>query len=302
MKTFITILIIALIGIWGYVLFYAPDAEPVTDTETVDDMSTDTMTTPEEEVVVEDETETVIGESVDGRAITAYHYGAKNEEGTTNLLFIGGIHGGYSWNTSLVAYELMDYLEENPDALPERLRVTVIPTLNPDGLATLMGDAGRFTKADVPQGDTTAARFNANDVDLNRNFDCSWEATGTWQNRDVSGGEAPFSEPEAAAIREYINTQKPDAAVVWYSAAGGVFASSCHNGVSEETETLTELYAQAAGYTAYDSFDFYKVTGDMVNWFASKDIPAISVLLSTHADVEWDKNKAGIDALFAHYE
>ena len=44
-----------------------------------------------------------IGKSVEERDITAYHYGT----GETELLFVGGIHGGYSWNTSLVAYELM---------------------------------------------------------------------------------------------------------------------------------------------------------------------------------------------------
>src|SRR3989344_3845656 len=47
-----------------------------------------------------------IGTSTQGRAIMAYHFG----EGGTELLFVGGIHGGYSWDTALVAYELMDYL------------------------------------------------------------------------------------------------------------------------------------------------------------------------------------------------
>ena len=36
----------------------------------------------------------------------------------------------YSWNTTLVAYELMDYLEKTPDAIPTNVKVTVIPSLN----------------------------------------------------------------------------------------------------------------------------------------------------------------------------
>jgi beta-lactamase superfamily II metal-dependent hydrolase len=39
----------------------------------------------------------------------------------------------------------------------------------------------------------------------------------------------------------------------------------------------------------------------MVNWLAKKNIPAISVLLTTHQDTEWNKNLAGIKAMFAYY-
>jgi len=89
--------------------------------------------------------------------------------------------------------------------------------------------------------------------------------------------------------------------MVWYSAAGGVFASNCHAGILPETKTITKKYADASGYPAYESFDFYATTGDMVNWLAKNNIPAISVLLTNHTDVEWTKNKTGIDALLKYY-
>lgn len=243
--------------------------------------------------------ESIIGTSVEGRNITAYHYG----NGDTELLFVGGIHGGYSWNTALVAYEMMDYLEENLDVIPDNVEVTIIPVLNPDGQNKVIGTAGRFTKADVPssQDITIPGRFNANNVDLNRNFDCDWQSTGIWQDRTVDAGSKAFSEPETLAIRNYVETYTPSAVVVWYSAAGGVFASNCHNGVSAETTTITNLYAQASGYPAYQDFDFYEITGDMINWLAKNNIPAISILLSTHEDVEWNKNRAGIEALLQYY-
>jgi len=256
-----------------------------------------------EEMVVDegvtDESKTVIGSSVNGNDITAYHYG----EGDTELLFVGGIHGGYAWNTVLVAYELMDYLEENPGAIPENVKVTVIPALNPDGLSEVVGTTGRFAKADVPssQEATVPGRFNANNVDLNRNFDCDWKSSGTWQKRTVSGGSSAFSEPESKAVRDYVEAHDLGAVVVWYSAVGGVFASSCHNGISPDTLALTKLYADASGYPAYEDFDFYEITGDMVNWLAKNKIPAISVLLTTHEDVEWEKNRKGVDALLEHY-
>ncbi|HEX9608722.1 MAG TPA: M14 family metallopeptidase [Candidatus Paceibacterota bacterium] len=257
-------------------------------------------TEPVDEVVeVVNERETNIGTSVGEHAITAYHYGSGEKE----ILFVGGIHGGYEWNTVLVAYELMDYLEGNPRAVPENERVTVIPVLNPDGLQKTVGTDGRFTASDVPtaSGATVPGRFNGNEVDLNRNFDCDWQANATWQNRAVSGGSEAFSEPESKAVRDYILANKPDAVVVWYSAAGGVFASNCHDGVLSETNTLTKLYADASGYPAFQSFDFYEITGDMVNWLAKEKIPAISVLLTNHTDTEWSKNQKGILALLEYF-
>ncbi|MEK7586773.1 MAG: hypothetical protein AAB453_02805, partial [Patescibacteria group bacterium] len=63
----------------------------------------------------------------------------------------------------------------------------------------------------------------------------------------------------------------------------------------------TTLFAKASGYKEYNDFDFYEITGDMVNWLAKINIPAISVLLSDHENVEWNKNKAGIEALLKNY-
>lgn len=306
MKNIIIALLAFVILAGGIYYFVTRDTTLGVDVPRGDTVTEDTTPTPdpddtsnEDQEEPENDTETVLGSSVEERNIVAYHYGT----GDTELLFVGGIHGGYSWNTSLVAYELMDYLEANPDAVPEDIRVTVVPVLNPDGLAAVVGTEGRFTEADVTSSESTqiAGRFNANQVDLNRNFDCDWEADATWQNRSVSGGGAAFSEPESQAIRDYIERTNPAGVVVWYSAAGGVFTSNCHSGVLAETETMTNIYADASGYRAYEEFDFYEITGDMVNWLAKEGIPGISVLLTTHEVVEWEKNRAGIEALFEHF-
>ncbi len=243
--------------------------------------------------------ETKIGSSVENRDITAYHYGTGKKE----VLFVGGIHGGYSWNTTLVAYELMAYLDKNPTAIPANVTVTVIPVLNPDGLTKVAGKIEGFTAKDIPtdQTKTIAGRFNAHTVDLNRNFDCDWNAKGTWQKQEVSGGARAFSEPESQAMRDYVTTNKPAAVVVWYSSAGGVYASNCHNGVLSETATLVDLYAKASGYPGYESFNYYEITGDMVNWLAKVGTPGISVLLTNHTDIEWSKNQKGIEAILKHY-
>jgi hypothetical protein len=308
----ITILVLALVGAGIYYFIFGKDSPvvdipndssfPVADVESQDaatSSNTDAVSTTSEEMTEVDETETLLGTSAGGNDIVAYHYGT----GTSELLFVGGIHGGYSWNTALVAFNLIDHLDENPDAVPDGVKVTVIPVLNPDGLDTVVGTPGKFSRSDAPASgeDTTPGRFNGNEVDLNRNFNCDWQADAMWQNTPVSGGDEAFSEPESAAIRDYIEQNTPAGVIVWYSAAGGVFASNCYNGVLEETTALTELYAEASDYKAYTDFDFYEVTGDMTNWLAGEEIPAISVLLTNHRDVEWDKNKAGIEAVIASF-
>lgn len=296
MKQIIAIVVVlALIGAGVY--FYSSHStspgQEAPSGETPTEGSGAATSTPEQEAT------TTIGTSVEGRDIVAYNFGTGDKE----VLFVGGIHGGYSWNTALVAYELTDYLTQHPEAVPAGVRVTVVPVLNPDGLFKVAGTAGPFTEADVSSSQTTltAGRFNAHKVDLNRNFDCDWKSSGTWQSTTVSGGSEAFSEPESAAIKDYVETHQPVAVVAWYSSAGGVFASNCHNGVSDETQTLTDIYAKASGYKAYEEFDFYTITGDMMNWLAKENIPAISVLLTNHTDTEWSKNRAGIEALLNHY-
>lgn len=303
----IIILVVVLLGLGGYFLLGGSNEGSYKDTEKQNGPKTEDQNKQEvvenqdqEQNMSGEEQQVVIGKSVEDREIIAYHYGSGDKE----LLFIGGIHGGYSWNTALVAYEMIDYLNENLEMIPENIKVTVIPVLNPDGLQLIAGayeDLSSDELSNISLDETIPGRFNANNVDLNRNFDCEWESTGTWQNREVDAGNEPFSEPESLAIKNYIESTKPSAVVVWYSSAGGVFTSSCRNGVLPETKDITDVYANASGYKAYKEFDFYEITGDMVNWLAKENIPAISVLLTNHNSTEWNKNKAGIEALFEYY-
>jgi hypothetical protein len=225
--------------------------------------------------------ESILGTSVSGTEITARHFGT----GETEVLLVGGTHGSYSANTAALANEAIAYYEANENAIPEGIMLTIIPNLNPDGLA-MTGTEGRF---------------NSNEVDLNRNFDCEWSATGMWRQQEVSGGASPFSEPEAQALRDYVNNYSPNAAIVLFSAEGKVYPSACGGTPSNASVELAATYATAAGYPAEAEFDAYAITGDMVNWMAKEGIPAISVLLTNHETTEWTKNKAGIEAVLNAY-
>ena len=141
---------------------------PVTETATT------TTSTPEPTYRLEE-----IGTSVEGRTIKAYTFGT----GSIPLLFVGGIHGGYEWNSITLAYKLIDALAGGTVTLPPALAVTIIPVLNPDGSFTVTGSGERFDGTKVRTNVTLGeGRFNANQVDLNRNFDCNWQAESTWRN------------------------------------------------------------------------------------------------------------------------
>jgi predicted deacylase len=231
--------------------------------------------------------EQVIGYSVQGRPITATVFGA----GSQRVALVGGIHGGYEWNTILFAYQLIDYLHAHPEAIPASLTVYVIPSVNPDGQALITGTAGPFTPDQVA-ADARPGRLNANGVDLNRNWDCHWNPAALWGETPVSGGSAPFSEPETQALRSFLTQPNMLAVIFWHSAAAGVFAGGCEEPYAAG-EALGRVYAAASGYPFHSQFTSYTVTGDATDWLSLQSIPAITVEFYNHQDLDWEQNLAG---------
>jgi len=257
-----------------------------------------TPVAPEEKVVpveIPDPKISQIGTSVEGRAIEAYTFG----EGEKEVVLVGGLHGGYEWNSAYLTYKFIDYFTENPELLPEDIKITIIPSANPDGMFKITGKDGRFVLADIPTtaNTTGVGRFNARGVDLNRNFDCQWQPESTWRGQVVDAGTAPFSEPEARAIRDFSTTNKPSVMVFFHSQANALYSSACGGPALTETTALVETYATASGYPAHTSFDNYTITGDAGDWLSSVGIPALSIELSTHDTIDWEKNLAGVKAL-----
>lgn len=240
----------------------------------------------------------IIGYSVEERQIEVFYFG----EGEAKLLFVGGVHGGYEWNSVDLAYQLMNFLEANPEFIPKGVRVAIIPNLNPDGLFKVVGKVGWVSKSDIDalpdRTDFAVGRFNANGVDLNRNFDCKWQPESTWRGKTVSAGTYAFSEPEAMTLRNFVLKFNPEAVVFWHSQANAVYASECFNGILPATLSLMNTYASSANYQAIATFDAYPVSGDAEGWLASIGIPAITVELETHESTDWERNLAGVKAVF----
>jgi hypothetical protein len=241
------------------------------------------------------ETTRVIGYSTGERPLTDYQFGS----GPTHIVFVGGIHGGYEWNTILLAYDLIDYFRENPALIPAEVTLHIIPAANPDGQYLVTGREGRFSLLDVA-ADSLPGRVNGGGVDLNRNWDCDWTANALWRDQPTSGGSLPFSEPETIALRDFILELNPVAVTFWHSAANGVFAAGCP-GTYQPSLTLAEIYGRAAGYPVYETFTSYPVTGDASNWLALQGIASVSVELINHENTDWAKNLAGVTAVLRQF-
>ncbi len=236
-----------------------------------------------------------IGRSFENRPILTHQF----KDGPIRIILVGGIHGGYEWNTILLAYKFIDYFQEHPDKIPDSVSLQIIPSANPDGQHLVTQAEGVF-EASAVIADTRAGRFNGNGVDLNRNWGGNWSEDAFWGGQSVDPGEAPFSEPETRVLRDFFfrNDQpRPHLVIFLHSAADGVYAAGIPDAYPPAL-ILAQIYATASGYPIYENFDNYTITGDAGDWLATQEIPSIAVELKNHQDFDWEENKNGLFSIF----
>jgi hypothetical protein len=149
-------------------------------------------------------------------------------------------------------------------------------------------------------------RLNANDVDLNRNWDCRWTEDAKWRGNVVpgSGGPAPFSEPETQALRDFMIQKDPAVVVFWEARAQNGLSSPGACGTRPLVSLRpAEIYGFAAGYPIADFEDLtnQELNGDGTNWIDQQGIPAIAVLLPEYENIDWNNNLAGMRAILDNY-
>lgn len=187
-----------------------------------------------------------VGTSRQGRALLALVVG----RGPVRLRVVGAHHGDEPVSADL-AFALADALvsgdADDPELL-DRLTVWVVPQANPDGLAT-------------------SSRFNAADVDLNRNYDHAWSPT------EYRPGAAPFSEPETRALRTLGVQEAFLGGLALHAGATNIGWVWNHTQEpSPEEPRLQELavdYAEACGQDGFyptNGADWYVTNGDATDW------------------------------------
>lgn len=139
-----------------------------------------------------------IGTSSDGRPIFLLEIG----KGTKGPLYISGVHGRESINPTVLIYIIKDICEKyysyKSNLLNEH-KIGFVPVINPDGyvIATEGYEAinlyklkNKLREVEIPYYEY---KFNANIVDINRNFPCK-----SFVNTEFSGECG--KEPETKAI------------------------------------------------------------------------------------------------------
>lgn len=229
----------------------------------------------EREVVVPHE----IGYSVEGRPLEVFRFG----NGPRNLLIVAGIHGGYEWNTIMLAEQLIEYLTTNQHLIPSDVQLHILPSLNPDGEARAHNFLGRG---------------NANNVDLNRNWNVNWRSVlpqfGCWNIVRLTGGSQPLSEPESKALMRYILNTEFEAIISYHSAGLGIFAGGLP--ATQKSLDLAETISEVSTYP-YPPIDIgCDYTGTFIDWAAWIGIAAIDIELSTHFYTDFEQNLRILDA------
>ena len=221
-----------------------------------------------------------IGYSVSGRPIEVYMFG----NGEHEKMIVAGIHGGYEWNTIVLADELIQHIFDNPDIVPDDVTLYILRNLNPDGDARDHGIDGRV---------------NDHGVDLNRNFPANWKKTwdrdGCWDLTKTTGGTGPGSEPETQAMMYFLQSHKVETLISYHSAALGVFPGG--EPWEADSKKFSKALSKATGYP-YPPIDTGCVyTGTLADYAVSLGITAADMELSTHKYTDFKENLKALEVL-----
>jgi predicted deacylase len=176
-----------------------------------------------------------------GRPIRAATFG----HGPRRVLWVGGIHGDER-EGALATAELPAAFLAEPGAA-ERVTLTVIEDLNPDG---------------------TAARRRTNErgVDLNRNFPAASFRAG------ARNGLAPLSEPESLALFELVAGWQPELVLVAHAWRGAQFVN-----FDGPARAEAEAFAARAGFELRESQELEPTPGSLGSWANERGVRVLTL-------------------------
>ena len=199
-------------------------------------------------------------------------------------MIIGGIHGGYDWNTIALADQFITYVNDNPDVIPSDVTLYILPDMNPDGDARSHDEWGRV---------------NANGVDLNRNFPIgwgpTWDRSGCYDLTLTTSGRGPGSEPETRLVMNFIASHKINALFDYHTAGLGIFP-----GGTPWDSASTRL---ARGLASVTTYPFPPIntgciySGTLPDYAVSEGAAAVDMELATHDSTDFSMNLRALNVL-----
>lgn len=218
-----------------------------------------------------------LGQSVQGRSI----WGLKItdnpdiEENEAEIRFDGCHHGNEYMSVEmplLLAWHIVENYSVDPtvtDYVNNR-EIWIVPMVNPDGRQL-------------------SQRYNANYVDINRDYGYMWSGAG--------GSSSPFSQPETQTMREHGLRNNIVISYSYHTTAEYVNYLWDYKPQPSPDELwidmISQNYADLSGYVKTNGFDWYQTTGasDDGNYGCFSNINTIIETLNTYIDIEWDRNR-----------
>lgn len=233
-----------------------------------------------------------IGTSVQGNNIQCFKIG----NGKIKRLYAFGIHGN-EVGTVKLAHCFLEWLSKKFDN--ENYTIFVIPCINPDGYSLACRQPEYF------RGGKTG-RFNANDVDLNRNFDTpSFQQSSKWsfgknysEKTNIYCGKYGGSEPEIKTLTNFIKNEKIQVLFMYHNAGNDVMPNS-----SELAKKLAKSYSDKTGFRLIhaDHWKELEQTGTAAEWCDINNVAYIEIEGSTRWGSDWKRQKeAIISTIFAN--
>jgi murein tripeptide amidase MpaA len=169
-----------------------------------------------------------IGTSVEGRQIKALKISnnpAVNDPSKGDVVIMA-THHAREWLSTETALYIAEQLltryttDAQIQADVNQLQIWIIPVVNPDGFAHTQTADRYWRKNRRDNGDGTFG------VDLNRNYGYQWglaSGSSPFTSDDTYRGTGPFSEPEVAAIRDFLQTRTNLKTILTYHSYSELF-------------------------------------------------------------------------------
>jgi hypothetical protein len=218
------------------------------------------------------------------------------------VMHIDGVHHAREWPAGEFPMIFAHYLIEGfgkdrqVTGLLKRLRVTIVPIVNPDGFdysreslvdsqgaaalpLAILGAESYWRKNRHSFSGVTVPAINKNPdafgVDPNRNYGYLWGQSGGGSSGSEASqtyrGEAPFSEPEAANIREHVLSRHVTGLLTNHTYGDLVLRPWGHTTEDAPDERALELLGAKlseamGGYKNQKGIGLYATTGTTDDW------------------------------------